>query len=361
MRPLCSIPYLVIALLAAGCGGSSSTNFAGGTTNTGTPSATLVALGPTSSDGSPVTGFDASGKPVFAAPDADAGAEWDVYASSTEKLYTIAIPGATGSRVMAIDGAFVAGSYEGDSDSGTAVAVRSGSSVTVAKYPGYDFCACQGGLAVLADDATGAYSVLDMASGKIAAEPIPTSYTVLGMNGRFVLCAAGLDRSKRVAAGKASRAATRDGVTGAYVWDLRAHGSTALSTPSGSNGIYPGCVNANGQVLGVSYEGTRTNLRLWQADGSVGSALDGIDGGYVEPGWLSPDGARMAYGMVPKDGSAAGTAYMLLKGTRYTVTSPQIALAALYGLNDAGTLGFADDQGTADSFPNVDAVKITYR
>jgi hypothetical protein len=341
-----------LALSLAGCGGSP----AGGASTPVVPSAARAAIGPDSDAGTPVSGFGASGNPVYAVSD-DARTKWTVMSSRDSALYDIPVEGATDTQPRAVSGKYVVGDYDAaDGTHGVIVAARSASGVvTVARYPNLGFSRCDGGKALVydwtADGGTVPYSLLDLATGALTSEALPSGAEPFAMRGKYVLCSVGRSRGRTVP-GKRRQSRSPGGM---LVFDLSAGTSANLQAPDDSDGeVYAYVLNSKGQVLGVTYQGERTDMRLWDKSGVPGAALDSVTSGYLEPGWISEDARRLSYDKVV---GGVGKAYMQVGTVVYLLGDDAFALSSLYGLNPKGTVGFGFDSDLGETV----TVGISYR
>lgn len=345
-----------LSIFLVGCGGSPS----GG--NSGVvPSVSRKATGPSSDAGTPATGFDAAGKPVFVAVQGDP-TKWKVFADSGTLLYEIPVAGASDSRPGAVSGKYVVGGATSLGAGGGAdkysvlVASRGGDgTVATAVYADRSLYVCDGGKALVYDSTVDGDSppsyLLDLASGSQQPVALPSGAVPYAMKGRYVLCSVGGSRGRSVPS-KRSKSRSPGGM---LLFDLSSGTSVNLQAPEDSDGaVYAYVLNSKGQTLGVTYQGERTDLRLWDKSGVPGAPLDSVTSGYLEPGWLSEDARRLSYDKV--EGGVA-KAYMQVGGQVYLLSDGTFALASLYGLNAKGTLGFGYDPDLGSEV----SVAVSYR
>lgn len=327
----------LLSLLVVGCGGSSS----GGPSTGSAPTVSLLAAGPdgfNSSGGA--TGFDDSGAPVYATASADKS-KWTVYAGKDRPLYDLPFGSMADARPGGITGKYVVGNFQAGSSGGVLVAWKNGDgTASSARYPGYEFVACDAGKAIVSRqddlDLPPTYSLMDLSDGSVTPESVPAGARVLDFKGRYALC-------------------TVPG-EGAGVYDTQADSYVPLAVPAGADGTVKAlAVNAGGQALGVSRKGGVDQLRVWSPSGVPGEALDSAAaGGEIFMGWISADGARLAY---KKATATSERQFVRSGGTSYDLTG-KTPYTSLNGLNADGTVGFAADLSAGESAVTV---AISYR
>lgn len=343
---------LAVAFLA-GCGGSGSNP----STTPAIPEASLAAVGPISRFGTTPSGFDDSGSPIFAVANGS-GSKWTVSASEGEPLYEIPVAGVLTSTPEAVSGRYVVGSYEAaGSEYGLIVAANSSGTLSQKRYPGYSLYASDGGKALVFDNTsdTGspAASLLDMAAGTFKAVPLPEGSVPYAIKGGYALCSTGRGR----AATKTRSRATG----GMLLFNLDSGALVPLKAPPGTDGsVYAYVLNSKGQVLGVTYAGAETQMRIWSPSGEPGEVIDSVtnagtgEGTYLEPGWLSEDVGKMTYSKYVGDSAES---FMRIGATSYDLTTAAFPLQGLRDLNPSATAGFGFDPVLGKDV----AVSISYR
>lgn len=328
----------LLPLLAAGCGGSSSS---GGPSTGSAPTVSLVAEGPegfNSTGGA--KGFDDSGRAVYATADTGTS-NWTVYVAKGQPLYHVTPTGTVGgpgNGPKGITGRYVVGEYSDTSGKqGLLVAWKNGDgTVSSARYEGYRYAACDGGKAIVSKedslDSPPSFFLMDLSDGSVTQESIPGNAIVTGFKGRFVLFDVW-------------------GGGSASVYDTSSNTTTPLQKAAGTDATGEAlAVNAAGQTLGVTKAGTTEQLRVWSAAGVPGEVIDtSAVGGELFMGWISADGTRMTY---KKGTESSETQFVRVDGTSYALPS-SLRYTSLNGLNDDGTLGFAADLSSDESTVTV--------